>query len=146
MRLSEDIPEMAFNKDIIASVAKELGISEGKVEGCMDFLPDWIRGLAKDPKNKCIYVPHVGTLYLNWSKIKHEYENALEIPEEEMTPNRIKKLERNKTILDGFDEEFKDIPDHYYNRHKKRSKMANMYFTKGKNVKELEEWQNKSNK
>jgi hypothetical protein len=39
-----------------------------------------------------------------------------------------------------FEEEFKDIKG--YNRHKKRSKFSNKHFNKGKNFKELEEWQN----
>lgn len=133
--------EIAFTDDIVEDVAKELGMSKEKVEYHVDFMVHWIKKLTKIPTVLAIFIPHIGTLFLNWSRVQREVDHFGQIPEGQMSTSWKNRLKDNKIRLEKLEETFKNSDG--YNRHKKRQKIFNVYHTKGKNLKELESWQNK---
>ena len=132
--------EIAFTRDIARSVAEELGMSVEAVESHIDFTVHWIKKLSKDPKNLNIYIPHVGSMYLNIGRVKNDYNHFSKLDTEEMITSWLNQLEKHRIRLEEFQNQF---PEGGYNRHKKRTKITSNWFNKGMSLKELEEWQNK---
>ncbi len=132
--------EIAFTRDIARSVGEELGMSTESVESHIDFKIHWIKEITKNPKNLNVYIPNIGSLYLNVGRVKNDYDHFSKLNTEEMITSWVNKLERNKVRLEEFHNQF---PASGYNRHKKRTKITSNWFNKGMNLRELEEWQNK---
>lgn len=134
--------DIKFSDDIAELVSDELGISKDMVLHHIDFLAHWIKKLTNDPEILTIRIPHLGRMYLNVSKTKEAVSFMSSLPDDTMTPNMNRELELNIKRLENFGKEFEGHRG--YNRHKKKAKFTNHYFTKGMSPKELEEWQNKS--
>jgi hypothetical protein len=132
--------EVAFTRDIARSVGEELGMSTDAVESHIDFMVDWIKELSKDPKNLNIYVPNVGSLYLNIGRVKNDYDHFSKLHPEEMLSAWVNQLNRHSIRLEEF---YRQFPGAGYNRHRKRTKITSNWFNRGMSLKELEEWQNK---
>ena len=62
--------ETAFTNDIAEKVAKELGMSKTKILYHIDFMTHWIKCLVKIKDVLSIYLPHIGSLYFNYSATK----------------------------------------------------------------------------
>jgi hypothetical protein len=105
----------------------------------IDFLVHWLKKLSASPDILNVRIPHVGYMYLNISKIKRSVEYFSN--DEDLNESWKPLLDLNRARLETFSNEFEGIDGH--NRHKKKSKITNKYFTKGKSFKELENWQNK---
>ena len=133
--------EIAFTRDIATAVSEELGIPRETVMHHIDFMVDWIKEISKDPKNLSVYLPHIGYMYLNVGKVQKDFDHFNSLPKEDMITSWLNQLERNGTRLEEFNKQFPDSKK--YNRHKKKTKIMNGWFTKGMTLKELEEWQNK---
>ena len=133
--------QIAYTDDIARIVAKETGYSKEMVMDHIDFLSHWIKHLTENPKILNIRIPHVGYLYLNISRVNRDFDHFSKLPKDGMSKSWIKMLDKNKVRLETFGKEFDGQTG--YNRHKKRTKITNPYFTKKMSLKELEEWQNK---
>jgi len=132
--------EIAFTRDIARSVGEELGMSTEAVESHIDFMVHWIKKLSKEPTILNIYIPNVGSMYLNIGRVKNDYEHFSKLGTEEMITSWVNQLERHKIRLEEFQKQF---PDGGYNRHKKRTKITSNWFNKNMSLRELEEWQNR---
>jgi hypothetical protein len=133
--------EIAFTKDIAELVAEELGISKEKVLSHIDFMAHWIKTITEDPENLNVYIPHVGYMYLNVSKVQKDYDHFSNLEPDKMKPSWVSKLDNQRVRLDKFNKQFPNLDS--YNRHKKKSKFTNNWFNKGMTLQQLEEWQNK---
>lgn len=141
MQTHNEKNEIAFTDDIVEDVAKELGMSKEKIAYHVDFMVHWIKKLTKIPEVLAIFIPHIGTMYVNWGKIQNEVDYFGKMPEDELPTQWKNRLRDNRIRIAKLEETFKDNDG--YIRHKKRQKIFNVYHTKGKNLKELESWQNK---
>jgi hypothetical protein len=131
--------EISFTEDICRLVSEETGEPKEKVMHHIEFLVHWIKTLSNSPDVLNIRIPHVGYLYLNISKTKRAVDYFSNI--KGLNDNWKPLLELNRKRLQNFSNQFEGVNGH--NRHKKKSKITNKYFTKGKSLKELEDWQNK---
>jgi hypothetical protein len=131
--------EISFTEDICKLVSQEAGVPEQKVLHHIEFLVHWIKTLASSPEYLNIRIPHIGYLYLNVSKIEKLVDYFSK--SKELNKNSSDLLELNRRRLQNFSDQFQDV--NTYSRHKKKYKLTNKYFTKGKSFKDLEEWQNK---
>ena len=132
--------DIAFTKDIAELVANDLGVSKDVAMSHIKFMVQYIKNLTKNPEILNIYLPHIGSLYLNWKKVEYDYNYFNTLPKETMNYSWSRQLELNKKRLDSFNNEFPKVDK--YIRHKKRFKLTSPHFTKGKTIQELEEWQN----
>lgn len=133
--------DIAYTDDIIDEVAIKLGIPRAKVMHHMDFMVHWIKTLTRDPQILSIYIPHIGTLYLNWSMLEKDHDRISKYSDKDLTKNLRRRIEDDEERLVRFKQEFEGIEGHI--RHKKRFKLFNPHFTKGMSLEELENWQNK---
>lgn len=138
--MNNEEKEIAFTEDIADLVAQELGMPREKILHHMGFFSHWVKHLTKLPTVLTVYMPKLGTLFLNWSKVKSEVEYFGKIPEAELSTQWANRLRVNRERLEEFKRVFGDYNG--YIRHKKRQKIFNPYYTKGKTLKELEQWQN----
>lgn len=134
MRNSGDI---AYSSDIIRESAEELGISEEKVKHVFEFFIFYVKSLMRMPNIFSIYLPELGQIYLNSAYFKHVIGYTEQ--RKEISESQQEALNKAKERLETLD----SLLESGYSPHKKRMKFRNMYFTKGKTVKELEELQNK---
>lgn len=132
--------DIAFSKDIAELVAKDLGITKEVALRHIEYMVDYIKKLTNNPEVLNIYLPHIGSLYLNWKRVEVDYNHFSNLPKESMNASWDRQLELNKKRLETFKKEFPKVDK--YIRHKKRFKLTSPYFNKGKNIQELEEWQN----
>ena len=133
--------EISYTDDIAEEVARELGISKEKVMYHIDFMVHWIKTLTKIPTIQNIYIPHIGSLFLNWSRVKVDYDQFSSMPKESHKSGWEKLMSNDKIRLEEFERKFEG--EEGYIRHKKRSKLTSPFFTGGRTLKELEDWQNK---
>jgi hypothetical protein len=131
--------DIAFTSDIAEIVAKELNMPKELIEDHVDFMVHWIKKLTMDPEVLTVNIPSVGRMYLNWTKVERDY-TYYKDKEEELSKHKTKMIGVNRKRLEKFGREFEGISG--YNRHRKRSKLFSTYFSKGKSLRELEEWQN----
>lgn len=131
--------DIAFTSDIVESIAKDLGVSKDYIEEHIDFIVHWIKKLTRDPKVLSIYIPNIGRMFFNFGRAYDDYV-FFKKNEGDLSNRRKEALDLMEKRMVYFEEEFKDFQG--YNRHKKRSKLTNKHFNKGKNMRELEEWQN----
>lgn len=127
------VGEVAFKRDIISEVAERTGYSKEKVEANYLALLDTIKQMTKEEDVSTIYLPYIGSLYFKPLKFKHYFENVKD-----------KEKEPGKTVKRRADALAEDIGLWDYHRHMKRSKLSNLYFTKGMKKEELEKHQNKA--
>lgn len=133
--------QISYSSDIIRDATKELGISEDKVKHALEFTIFYIKKLTSIPEVFSIYIPELGQMYLNASYLKHQIGYLGEILKKKgvLSDNQKTNLQNAENRLKLLNEALSPG----YSPHKKRLKFRNMYFTKGKTVKELEELQNK---
>ena len=134
--------ETAFTNDIAEKVAKELGMSKTKILYHIDFMTHWIKCLVKIKDVLSIYLPHIGSLYFNYAATKWEVKKFEHLKDEEMPASWVRRRNQNNEKVGKFLEAFDENGRYRYSRHKRRSKLFNFYFTKGKTLQELEIWQN----
>lgn len=135
-----DTSEIAFTTDIAQLVADDLGVSKKKALEHIDFTVHWIKTITKNPKALNIYIPNVGYLYLNMSKVERDFNYFNNLSKGSLTPSWLTRLENQKVRLEEFNKQFSTSVG--YNRHKKKSKFSNNWFNKGMTLQELEDWQN----
>lgn len=133
--------EIAYTEDIAGEVARELGMSEEKIMYHINFMVHWIKTLTKRPTIQNIYIPHIGSLFLNWSKVQSDYDKFSSLPKAKHRNGWEKRLNDDEIRLEEFKLKFEG--EEGYIRHKKRTKITSPFFNKGKSLQELEEWQNK---
>lgn len=127
--------DIAFRRDIDAKVAKELGWSENKVKANSDFLIKRLKELMERDDIDFLQLAHLGRMYpkvyMLENKIrKNEYFGK--IPKASWT-NRIERYKKY------FSENYNYKDFRTLNR---RLRILSKYLTKGKNFKELQEFQN----
>lgn len=133
MRTKSDI---AYSSDVIRDTAKELGISEEKVEHVLEFAIYYIKKLTLLPNIFSIYLPEIGQIYLSAAYLKNAIVNLK--AKKELTPGEEIKLEAVQRKLELME----SLIPTGYSPHKKRSKIRNNYFSLGKSLQGLEAIQN----
>lgn len=131
--------EIVFTDDILQEVSKENGWEYDKVRGVYDTTISYIHHLANKTDCLSIFIPKLGTLYLKYYNLKKELERL-------KTSKRLK--ERYKVYLSkkrAFDNYVKTALEHLLIRdivHFGNHLINKYYYTDGKKIREIEEFQN----
>jgi len=132
--------EILFEKELIRKTAKDLGMSESKVQHHLNFMKDHMEDLMNQDDVHSIQLPHVGTMYRNIKACSHmvKYIKAFKPEFQTDKKNRAReKSERNIKYLIEKMGEFENFSLHNYRR-----RLANPYFTCIMKKEELEIFQN----
>lgn len=126
--------DIAFRKDLDIKLAKELGWDLKKVKENTGFLIKRLKNIMADPDVDHIILPHVGTMYTKTYILRKKIESA-EHFERPVNTKWSSKVNRYKEV-------FKDATYDQFAKYHKRFRILNYYYTKAKNFKELQKFQN----
>lgn len=139
--LNKQVSEILTEQQIIRDVAKELDISEDNVKAHMGFFKDFMEELMWRDDVHTIFIPHLGTMYKN---LKACASIAIREKREVMNDKRTKIVEKAQRDVDYL---LKELPEfENFSLHGYRKRLHNVYFTCGKNRKDLQKFQNDEGK
>lgn len=123
--------EVSLRKDIVQSVAKELGMTEEKINSVFSFFLWRMKDLVRRPDVVSIFLYKLGTFYVKVPLLEKEI-NFSKILMKGVEKARYKQMVLcNNSALEAF------------NMHLKKTKISNSWYTMGMNIEQLEEFQNK---
>jgi hypothetical protein len=136
--------EILFERNIVNSVAEELGMHPKKISLHMTFFKHFINEIAQSDKHS-LQFPHLGVMYRNLKGCAYTnmYIERTGLLRREEDGSKYKKImEKNNKDIETI---FRIAPNNYNSSpHIKRRRIHSPYFTKFKNKKFLEEFQNES--
>lgn len=134
--------EILFERNIVNSVAKELGMHQKKISLHMTFLKAFINDIAKSDEHS-LQFPHLGVMYRNLkgcARMNIIIEKAGLLEKGEEAAKFKKMLEKNTRDIESISLDTKQRVWKSY--HTTRRRMQHPYFTRGRSKKLLEEFQN----
>jgi hypothetical protein len=134
--------EIIFEKDIIKSVADELGMHPKKISLHMTFLKNYINDFSRSEKHS-LTLPHLGTMYRNLkgcARMNIYIEKTGLLQHEQKSAEFSKMFKKNREDIDGILSSIKGGNTISY--HTSRRRIHHPFFTRWKKKKELEEFQN----
>lgn len=134
------VNNIAYSKDIIASVSKELGLPEKQVEYVLDTMVKRIKDLTRREDCFNIAIPGLGFMYMNAGNIERQVLALEYLDDKGILKDGGKK---KKDLFKKKVERIENLLEKTYTPHKKRTKLYNTYFNLGLNLRQLEDKQNK---
>lgn len=134
--------DIVYSKTIVKNVAEKMGIDEKKVQHVFNFLFPFIRKLSRQPEVFSISLFGIGRVYMSTNRWKNVLLNREKY--DRVSSRQRANHNRLKTKIVRCERIFKEAGEGrtLYTVHKKRSSIANWFYTDKKTLLELETIQN----
>lgn len=129
--------KISFTQDILKKVSEDNNIPLELVKYSFDVMLEHLNELVRNTDTASIFVPEIGTLYVNYQKLK-VFRTSDKV-DKDVINGKIKNIE-------DLIENNKRNKNYSINRHLQKPFLKNHFFSKGLSIEEIEKKQNETRK
>lgn len=142
MKRSKYKSEIAYTKDILKEVSRELGMDLKVIENVYQSMMSYIQYLTNKTKSVAIFIPHLGTLHIRISRIFSVLETISYKKDKEKSKVRKEIYEGKKEKLDEHVQGLMAANYSTKSRHFQRDKINLTWYNSDFSIPQIEEKQN----